>query len=505
MGTKMEEKENRDFTEELVAAQETTIHRNGEKKSHDHHRSDSYHSSHSKGLSDTHHRKHKRSHSKKRDKRGRYLWLNRVQAWLDKKMSRKSLVTVSIMILLMAIIFLMGFSEYIEAHYYEETMQNGSQNGQNQNATINGSGQTTNQNVVVPAYWEGMITEKAQTVKTLQMEGGRDSVSFVWASDTHIPDNHTARTNSLGVLMAAMLDNCNIPFAVLSGDIGTRASYATEESLTSMMEQIPKHLSPLWGTDRLLVALGNHDGCYGDANEYYKKQLSTEEMWEWYFREQTLDFRRVFSSDGSYFYVDNVPQKMRFIVLNSQYGGVYAVDENGWAVNDRFSISCYGQEQLEWLANEALNMPDGYGAVIVTHVPPQMVDSTDTQYYTVDCAQLCGVIDAYNNHDTFSGSYSAGVDGWSNSVINVDFTDAKGEIIAVFAGHVHCDSVDITTLTCPVITVISAGAPVNSGENPTREFGTDTETSFDVVTINRKTRTIYCTRVGAGEDRVVKY
>jgi hypothetical protein len=58
---------------------------------------------------------------------------------------------------------------------------------------------------------------------------------------------------------------------------------------------------------------------------------------------------------------------------------------------------------------------------------------------------------------------------------------------------------------CHIITITSAGASVNVGEQPERVFGTDTETSFDVVTINRQTRTIHCTRVGVGEDRVIPY
>ena len=60
-------------------------------------------------------------------------------------------------------------------------------------------------------------------------------------------------------------------------------------------------------------------------------------------------------------------------------------------------------------------------------------------------------------------------------------------------------------MTCPIITIISAGASVNIGESPDRKFGTDTETSFDVVTINRNTRTINRVRVGAGKDRTIKY
>jgi hypothetical protein len=143
-------------------------------------------------------------------------------------------------------------------------------------------------------------------------------------------------------------------------------------------------------------------------------------------------------------------------------------------------------------------MPEGYGAVITAHVPPNVT-------YTVDKVQLIGIINAYCRKTTYNGSYTAGVEGWTNNSVNVDFTNAKGEIIAMFTGHVHQDTIDTTTLACPLITIISAGAQVNAGEIPERTFGTDTETSFDVVTINRKTRTIYLTRVGWGEDRVVKY
>ena len=185
-------------------------------------------------------------------------------------------------------------------------------------------------------------------------------------------------------------------------------------------------------------------------------------------------------------------------MLNSQFAGEYATDENGWAVNDRFAVSCYGQKQLDWLANVALDMPEGYGAVIATHVPPNMV-------YTADREQLAGIINAYCDKSTFSRSQLNGVDGWTNSTVDVDFTDEKGEIIAVFTGHVHQDTIDTTTLACPIITIMAAGAQVNEGEALKRKFGTDTETSFDVVTINRKTRTINCTRVGAGKDRTIKY
>ncbi len=364
-----------------------------------------------------------------------------------------------------------------------------------------GGGTSTSETATIPSYWESMVAEKTETVKALQEAGGKDCVNFLRAADPHIPDNDTGRTNDIGKVMAKMLYNCEIPFAMIDGDIGTRASYPTEAEFLAKIAYIPVHLAPLWGTDKLLLGLGNHDGCFGDSTGYYRHQFPPERMWQTYFRGQALDFRRVFSDDGLYFYVDNISQKTRHIVLNTNFGGEYAEDENGWAVNNRFGTSCFGQAQLDWFANVALDMPDGYSATVSFHVPPNVT-------YTVDKAQFIGIFNAYCDKTTFSGSYTVGVDGWSNSTVNVDFTNAKGDLIAVFAGHVHGDSIDTTTLQRPIITILSAGASANEPykeDAPTRTAGTDTETSFDVVTINKKTRMIYCTRVGAGADREVSY
>lgn len=372
----------------------------------------------------------------------------------------------------------------------------------------------------IPSYWKDEIAEKTQVVKDLQALGGKNCVSFVWASDTHIPDSDTdnttniGRTKDLGKLMAKMLDNCEIPLAIISGDINSRGSYQTEELFTSSLTKILEHLAPLWGSNQLLLALGNHDGCYGNGNTEgsYVKQYSPEKLWQIFFRSQALDFRRVFSDDGLYYYVDNIPQKTRFIILNSHFGGE---SENGYSINDRFNTSCYGQAQLDWFADTALDMPEGYSAVIVAHAPPSIT-------YTVDKQQLIGIINAYCTKDKFNGSYTEGVEGWSKSKISVNYGElnedgsaneheAKGDIIAMFAGHIHWDKIDTTTMACPIITIIAAGATpsehhkMEEESTPTRTFDTNTETSFDVVTINKATRTISCTRIGAGESREIQY
>lgn len=473
---------------------EATIKDDNQENQHHHH---SEHQ-HSRSHYHSHHgKKHRSSRSKKSSNNNKKSVIDKIQAWIDKKISRKAMALFCLLLLLTTTV-LITVIYVVETTYKDLPDDYHSGLPSNEKEQDDSPNSAPSASLSVPSYWKNMIEDKTNAVKALQADGGKNSVSFVWASDTHIPNNDHAKTNDLGKLMAKMMDNCDIPFAMLTGDIGTRASLDTEAELEKSQEKIPKHLAPLWGTDRLLLALGNHDGCYGDSSCYYAKQFSPERMWDLYFRKQAFDERRVFSEDGTYFYIDNVAQKTRFIVLNSQFAGKYSVDDNSIAVNNRFSTSCYGQEQLDWLANVALDMPAGYGAIIASHVPPNVT-------YTVDKVQLIGIINAYCKKTTYSGSYTAGVDGWTNNSVNVDFSDAKGEIIAMFTGHVHQDTIDTKTLACPLITIISAGAQVNDGEIPERTFGTDSETSFDVVTINRKTRTIYCTRVGWGEDRTVKY
>ena len=453
---------------------------NNEHHSHKHHHSHHHHSHH--------------SHNTKK----RSVW-KKISHWFDKKSGSKSGNAINVIIVCVTIVLLIS-SIFIDVVRRKEIDELGEYQGSS-GASYNSASFAS---VSVPAYWDNEISEKTEAIKKLQSEGGKDCVSFVWASDTHIPDNGSGRTNNIGKVMAKLLTNCDIPYAVITGDIGTRSSHTTEEELVESQKMISQHLAPLWGTDRLLVALGNHDGCWGSSNGYYRHQFSPERMWDFYFRFQAIDENKIFSDDGLYYYIDNSAQKTRYIVLNSHFAGVFAENESGWAVNNRFHTSCYGQKQLDWLADEALDMPEGYSAVIAVHAPPVEKVNNEEATYTVDYFQFQGIVDAYNNKTTYSGRCE-GVEGWTKSDIDVDFTTAHGEIIAIFAGHIHQDTVDTKTLTCPIITIISSGAAVNEGEMPERKFGTDTETSFDVVTINKKTRTIYCTRVGAGDDRTISY
>ena len=267
-----------DEGENMVASE------NGSHGHHSHHSSGKTHSSHSHQSKHSHPRKHKTSHQT-RDKKS---LINRIQAWIDRKFSSKSLVVMCLAAVLLMSCLLVVM--YVFESSFRHTGLPGVDPGLSATSGTKPQGGnsefTPSVTVTIPPYWQKMINEKTEVVKALQTAGGKDSVSFVWASDTHIPDNHSARTDNIGKLMAKMMVNCDIPFAVLTGDIGTRDSHSTETELMKQISKIPTHLAPLWGDERLLVALGNHDGCYGDTNTQWKKHLTPEKLWDIYFRKQ---------------------------------------------------------------------------------------------------------------------------------------------------------------------------------------------------------------------------
>ena len=109
--------------------------------------------------------------------------------------------------------------------------------------------------------------------------------------------------------------------------------------------------------------------------------------------------------------------------------------------------------------------------------------------------------------------------GWTNIIIMHDglynianvskaisdaLTDGKSAV--VFCGHTHANSVTVSNGITFVTTQTDA---VNVNTHPTgcatMTAGTATEQAFDVVQIDANSKTVYMTRIGAGDDRTINY
>lgn len=334
----------------------------------------------------------------------------------------------------------------------------------------------------VPDYWQEAVDAAAGKVKALQDLYGPNAVNFVFFSDLHYVgrDGATNYTDEVGNLAAAIMDECDIPFALMAGDTAASDSEISEGYILADLEWAAEVLSPI-GADRLLQIRGNHDDVWGSNGEnYYVNKIDQSKIWNRMHRTQASDFRRVFGGDGTYFYVDNVPQKTRFICLNTHF-------YEGDAITDGTSSAMtfgLGTEQLAWLENTALSSNlSGWSIVIAAHVPPTASEINGrTDYLSV-----------YSDGDLF------------REILTTYHESGSGNILGIFCGHCHVDAVVADDLPFPIITVTcAANLSYNQEAEGERTLGTTTETALDIVTIDKSTGNIYMTRLGIGNDRTVK-
>lgn len=368
----------------------------------------------------------------------------------------------------------------------------------------------------LPSYWNNAVNTAVFTIRGLQ-EDPDNIPLFAYFSDCHIrPNATTPNPGHTGTLAAMVMNACQIPYAVCCGDSArSDGNGLTEESqMVDCFDAANRNFAPI-GWHRLLQTQGNHDGSWGTANgKTYAYQMDSAQLYDYIYRKQEAASNHVFGGgDKSYFYVDDTEHKIRIIMLNSLWCEM-PYNADGTAAFDRQHYFGYGQAQLTWLATTALNVESDWVIFIGTHVPPlDMYRGESYQEYrtkwTRDIELLRGILSAYENKTTYSGSYtkntSRGEGDWANVSVSVDFSGALGRIAGFFCGHCHVDTINTGDLPFPVITITSDGDISYDGAEENRVLGTDNEHAIDFVTINKVTQSVTLTRLGVGASRAYSY
>ena len=192
----------------------------------------------------------------------------------------------------------------------------------------------------------------------------------------------------------------------------------------------------------------------------------------------------------SYYYKDFEKDKIRVIALNSSD---VTWDYTG-QTNCYFAFG-FRQEQMTWLANEALNFSSkgddktNWGVVFLMHVG--VWDGGGIYNFS----GVSEIITAFQNGT--AGVINKTNDRTDMSIygLKYDFTgQGKMETICTLDGHTHYDQY-VTWSNMPKITVTSSN----------RVNGNKEDIGIDIITIDRKNRKIYATRLGQGEDREWTY
>ena len=376
----------------------------------------------------------------------------------------------------------------------------------------------------VPSYWKPAIEEAVAKVKAIQYAGGKDVFNFIHMSDLHRKYGGTNYTDNLGVISENLMCELFIPLAAITGDTAESSAASSSEQVEADVLDVIEMFNRI--LEKILMNKGNHDGAWGAKATYgvnYAMIQHPKKLWNSLFRWQAEDFRRVFSEDGSYYYVDNIPQKVRYIVLNSHwadYSNITDADYDSQATeyNTQKNIN-YGDAQAEWLAKEALdfNGEDGWTVCVFTHAPLWNKFNGVSKVYmnvqyagTNNASTIRSILMAFYNKE--SATYKTG------STVDYSNVGENCTIAGVWCGHCHTDIIckhdeagNGTDIPFPIISITSAGNVNSSYEEDfgmpvtTRTLGTATETALDIVSINKVTKQIYCTRVGAGNDRVTSY
>ena len=211
---------------------------------------------------------------------------------------------------------------------------------------------------------------------------------------------------------------------------------------------------------------------------------------------------------GGYYYKDYEDAKIRTIVLNTS--DCYILDVNGNPSINPMDVYL-GQKQFDWIIDKALNFTDkgtdksNWGVVVISHASLNPAESG-----TIFKNIIANIFNAY-----FTGTSYTGTETASGITINVtcDFTTQGAmEFICSFGGHLHYDRVLNYVFGRPHIDILNALTSVATSTLPSgatrplvREKGTLSAEAIDIVSINKTTRTITCTRFGAGADRVINY
>lgn len=283
--------------------------------------------------------------------------------------------------------------------------------------------------------------------------------------------------------------------AIANGDNVNGNTYRPTLVWTTM--HVWAMLSTVYLKTALFMLPGNHDTGIGQTPKLVAEDAMTEHDLKNAYHTVKPLYGEVRNGDSLYFYKDLPDKKVRVIGLNSS-DMPWTTDSQGNYVHNRLEEAGFGVDQLRWLADVALKLPDNSWQVVFFFHHPL---SSSTFY---NAQALIDIIKAFKNGGSVVINRSD-IDDMQIVGLKVDFTtQGAGTVIGVFNGHYHADSQDLTTLNGTPIVVTDASLSNSIGEQLERR-NTVNEDCWETISIDTNTRTIHCYRFGRGSDREFNY
>lgn len=350
----------------------------------------------------------------------------------------------------------------------------------------------------IPEYWQEHLREKINAVHENQIKAGKDGVSFALITDIHWDQNE----HHTGAILEKVLFECSIPYFFNAGDLVSGHGLCPQEELYEEITAYRQSFAKI--ESKCLIVLGNHDTAYStfDAPVYYAENAPMQRFYEYYFRPATQYAGRIFSPDGTYYYADDNSHNVRYIVLNSHDIVSEEITQEGHAKHNRMRNYGFLQTQIDWLVNEALQVPNSDWFVVVCSHAGRIILTDENEPNEYNYSLVTKIFKAFNDHTKFEGEETH-EQSWRNAKVSVDFTGKGGNFVAWFSGHSHADNIRKYEGITFVETTTDASYVAWKKTPGIR--GTTNEHAFDVFTIDKTAKKVYATRFGKGEDRTFEF
>ena len=271
-----------------------------------------------------------------------------------------------------------------------------------------------------------------------------------------------------------------LPFMICGGDI-PETNTGSETGLYDQAQDWQKMMAQ-YGKHNVYTCRGNHD---------YLTKLSGSESFNAknaLCNSYVIGYKPFDIVPGGenelYYYFDVEYAKTRFVILDQ-----YRISND----NPESNFSSYvglSPAEYHWLVDVALNVDD-YNIIVVAHQPLNLPN--DPSYIT-NLNLLRDILMAFNNHESFSGSYGA-------TTINVDFSTYTSSLVCVLSGHKHIDASSDNGF----LNIVTTSDALYQTDGYNRTLGTITEGAFDIISVDYTNKLIKCTRIGAGNDRTFSF
>lgn len=355
-------------------------------------------------------------------------------------------------------------------------------------------------------YPDYLREEAEESMANILSHQNQDSITIGFMTDLHYATthNHEIRMKRMLNVYRDIASRVGVNALLLGGDL-------TNEGCKEYKAECFRELKKQFEGIDYLPANGNHDdGSIWDIS-YLKADKSTNhlthsERYDLFFDHLADMGACVDETSRVLYYVWNDNKtKTRYICLDS--GDIPEMMDEGKLRYSAQWIFAMSQKQVDWLINDALSFDEeGWSAVFWLHsmTPPKVIEehcaNAKEEWYL---EHIHHIADAYKRGERLHKEYYHGDFALT---VNADFSKGiRADIICFLAGDFHRDMMDHTEAGIPRIFTANSVTYRGSADRPERNDGDKTELLFDIITVDKQTRTLYVTRVGTGENRETTY